>query len=156
MPESRSARMLQPKLRPAGDGSRAITSCSSVDVSSFSEWVSRTTWLALLTTAAASRPTPVVTSPVSACVWPVQAVLPPVSLISSLIHVRPAPSITVASRLLSRHLDEGGPLWTEIPNPEKRIVGGSTPPLTTTLTRQYSWSKILWSLAQASSVSFVV
>ena len=57
------------------------------------------------------------------------------SLIPSLIHPGTRGSIGMYSRSLSRHPDLCGYSCTVILNPEKRKVGGSTPPLTTTLTR---------------------
>ena len=54
------------------------------------------------------------------------------SLISSLIHVRLPRSITGHRRVPSRSGDQRGQPWTVMLNPEKRKVGGSTPPLTTT------------------------
>src|SRR6185437_14618252 len=54
------------------------------------------------------------------------------SLISSLIHPRTPASIGVHRSFLSRHVDLRGRSCTVIRNPEKRKVGGSTPPLTTT------------------------
>lgn len=45
-----------------------------------------------------------------------------VSLISSLIHVRVAASITVHDCTLSRTIDRHGRFWTVVPHPEKRKV----------------------------------
>ena len=53
------------------------------------------------------------------------------SLIPSLIHPRAPASIAVYRRSLSSQRDLYGPSCTVIRNPEKRKVGGSTPPLTT-------------------------
>jgi hypothetical protein len=55
------------------------------------------------------------------------------SLIPSLIHPRAPASIDVHRMPLSRQGDLRGQSCTMILNPEKRKVGGSTPPLTTTL-----------------------
>ena len=57
----------------------------------------------------------------------------PVSFLVSYIFVYRGSS-KAAHRPLSRHRDGYGEFWTAILNPEKRKVGGSTPPLTTTLT----------------------
>jgi hypothetical protein len=54
------------------------------------------------------------------------------SLIPSLIHVRIPTSITVYHRTLNRLIHQLGRSWTVNLHPEKRKVGGSTPPLTTT------------------------
>jgi len=54
-----------------------------------------------------------------------------VSLITSLIHLRTPTSIDVYRRSLSRQVDDRGRSCTVILAPEKRKVGGSTPPLTT-------------------------
>jgi hypothetical protein len=53
------------------------------------------------------------------------------SLILSLIHLRTPASIGVHPMPLSRQTDLHGQSWTVVLNPEKRKVGGSTPPLTT-------------------------
>src|SRR5262249_60004750 len=53
------------------------------------------------------------------------------SLILSLIHPRTPASIGVYRRSLSRQVDHHGRSCTVIPHPEKRKVGGSTPPPTT-------------------------
>src|ERR1035437_6205358 len=54
------------------------------------------------------------------------------SLIPSLIHVRVPESTGGCRRVPSRAGDQHGQPWTVILNPEKRKVGGSPPPLTTT------------------------
>jgi hypothetical protein len=56
------------------------------------------------------------------------------SLIFSLIQARSGTSTTGHLGLPARQLDQPDPAWTAILNPEKRKVGGSTPPLTTHLT----------------------
>ena len=56
----------------------------------------------------------------------------PSSLISSLIHARAFQSITGYRGSLNKLRDQPGQPWIVILNPEKRKVGGSTPPLTTT------------------------
>jgi hypothetical protein len=53
------------------------------------------------------------------------------SLISSLIHLRPPGFISVYPMSVSSPVDLRGRSCTVILNPEKRKVGGSTPPLTT-------------------------
>jgi hypothetical protein len=53
------------------------------------------------------------------------------SLIPSLIHPRTPASTSVYRRSLSRKVDHHGRTCTVMRNPEKRKVGGSTPPLTT-------------------------
>jgi len=58
------------------------------------------------------------------------------SLIPSLIHPRTSASISVYDGSLSRQADHSGQSCTVIRNPEKRKVGGSTPPLTTTSSRR--------------------
>src|SRR6185312_6121290 len=50
------------------------------------------------------------------------------SLIPSLIHVRAGPSIRGHRTCARRQGDQDGPSWTMVLNPEKRKVGGSTPP----------------------------
>jgi hypothetical protein len=56
------------------------------------------------------------------------------SLIPSLIERRASTSIIVYRRPMSSQKDPSGRACTVILNPEKRKVGGSTPPLTTVLT----------------------
>jgi hypothetical protein len=58
-----------------------------------------------------------------------------VSFLVSYIHVHRA-SIGVHRSSLSRHMDLHGRSWMVILNPEKRKVGGSAPPLTTTTSDQ--------------------
>jgi hypothetical protein len=53
------------------------------------------------------------------------------SLIPSLIHIRVPRSATGRGRVPSRPEDQRGQRWTVFLNPEKRKVGGSAPPLTT-------------------------
>jgi hypothetical protein len=60
----------------------------------------------------------------------------PVSFVVSymLIHARASQAFTGQRHVLSRPADWYGQPWTAILNAEKRKVGGSTRPLTTTLT----------------------
>jgi hypothetical protein len=45
---------------------------------------------------------------------------------------------------LSRLKDQPGQHWTVILNPEKRKVGGSTPPLTTRIATMLTWTNAVW------------
>ena len=79
------------------------------------------------------------------------------SLISSLIHPRTPKSIVMYRWSQTGGKNHLGQPCTWIPNPEKRKVGGSTPPLTTTLSADVScrnaWDCVWWSVVLSSRVA---
>ena len=78
------------------------------------------------------------------------------SLIPSVIHVRASASLGVYHRPLSSQKDLCGRSWTVVLNPEKRKVGGSTPPLTTSSDlRKRALSNCSCASSNASSLIFV-